>query len=138
MISQFTPPTAYGFSRFVVRWLKLLSEQRFDEAVRRLDKAGPGGPAWGIEEIQQALRDFSHDSRLPEVTDPARLPEPDDCRFDRFEDWRGYWLEYPLPLDGEWSGLRVRFEFLRRPGGYAMVLAGFIPSGREGTTSLKP
>ena len=37
-------------------------------------------------------------------------------------DQSGYRLDHDVPLNGQWSDLTAQFEFLRRPGGFAVVL----------------
>ena len=128
MISQFTPPTVHGFSRFVRRWFLLLSQWRFDEAAALLDPDPVDGRSWTIEDIQQALRDVTEGGVLPEIADPSTLPEPDNAMIRRRDDKRGYLFEYPLPQSDGWSPVRVGIEFFRRPGGYAVVLRGFGPT----------
>ena len=125
MISQFTPPTVHGFSRFVRRWFLLLSQWRFDEAAALLDPDPVDGRVWTIEDIQQALRETTAEGLLPDFADPSTLPEPDNAIIRRREDKRGYLFEYPLPQRDGWSLVRVGIEFLRQPGGYSVVLRGF-------------
>jgi hypothetical protein len=134
MISQFTPPTVDGFSRFVYRWLSLLSEWRFDEAAALIDAPAPDGRVWGIEEIQDCLREYAGDSGLPCITDPASMGAPCGARLTRFEDVAGFRLEFPVPIDGDWSELKVRFGFFCRPGGYAVALCGFANSHSDDET----
>ena len=111
--------TFVGFTR---EWLGLLSRGEFKRASEMIDSANSYGLRWGSDEIEAALRKYVGGTRVPRVTDPSELPGDGRPDFGEFEDGSGFWLDYDIPLEGEWSDLTVQFEFLREGTGFAVVL----------------
>ena len=115
---------------FAKVWMKLLSDDRLDEACALLDEPNSYGVSWTPDLIKQTVNEtFSPDSRFyvyhsegPVFTDPHELKEQRDIEVIEFDDGSGYAFDYYVPLNGEWSDLTAQFEFLKRPNGYAVVL----------------
>jgi len=94
-------------------------------------KAYGAGKTWTPELILEMVHDtFPPESRFfrfhpegPVFTDPYELPErPEREEVGSFLDGTGYWMDFDIPLNHEWSGLTAIFEFRKRPGGLAVIL----------------
>jgi hypothetical protein len=100
---------------------RLLALGDFAGAVSRLDEPNSYGERWDAERIQSAFRDNAHAESVS-VTDPDTIAGDGRPSLVEFADGRGYSFEHGVPVGGEWSDLTARFEFLRDPNGYAVVL----------------
>jgi hypothetical protein len=109
------------FTQFVREWFRLLALGDFSGAVSRLDEPNSYGERWDAERIQSVFRDYARDESVS-VTDPDTIAGDGSPSLVEFTDGRGYSFEHDVPFRGEWSDLTARFEFLRRPSGYAVVL----------------
>ncbi|HSK73554.1 MAG TPA: hypothetical protein VK892_17790 [Pyrinomonadaceae bacterium] len=115
---------------FVKSWMKLLAENRLDEACVMIDEPNCYGIVWTPELIIETVNEtFSPDTIFyeyfpegPIFTDPYKLPEQKNREVIEFVDKSGYVFEYDIPLNGEWSDLTAQFEFLKRENGYAVIL----------------
>lgn len=119
----------------VERWVGLLVEERFDEAMEML---GPSG-TWTPELLAAVVRNYGSieprdDGRTFCVTAPTATKEGGDARFDvtwldppltnRLDyapDLLGH-ARYDLPLDGQWSDLTATFEIVELPEGAVLAL----------------
>lgn len=56
--------------------------------------------------------------------DPDMLPPPLDTQnqVGALDNGISYWLDWDLPLNGEWSDLTAQFEFIRTADGYRVCL----------------
>ena len=115
----------------VVRdWFRLLASGRWDEASAMLDEPNCYGIRWTPAEIRHAL-DLAYGPGCrfrvahpegPQFSDPgAAVGEPGASVW-ALGDGGGYRADHDVPLNGSWSDLTAQFEFLRRPGGLAVVL----------------
>ena len=116
---------------FARRWMKLLADNRIDEACALLDEPNYYGIVWTPDSIKETVHEtFSPDTRFynyhpegPIFTDPYELEAQRDREEPiEFDDGSGYHLDYDIPLNGEWSDLTAQFKFLKRPNGYAVIL----------------
>ena len=116
---------------FARRWMKMLADNRLDEACALLDEPNYYGIVWTPDLIMETVHEtFSPDTLFynyhpegPIFTDPYELEaQPNREEPIEFDDGSGYHLDYDIPLNGEWSDLTAQFEFLKRPNGYAVVL----------------
>jgi hypothetical protein len=95
-----------------------------------LDEPNGYGIHWTPQYIRHAL-DLAYRPgcrfRVEHPEEP-QFSEPDAAvgapHFDvvAFDDGSGYSAYCDVPLNGAWSDLTAQFEFLRRPGGLAVVL----------------
>lgn len=131
MISELAGTPRQTLTGFVKDWLKLLSEGRFDEACALLDRPDDHGRVWTPELIRELVADTYNPQTLfyrnhpegPRFTDPYALTEERRYQsFGEFNDTTGYWLDYPVPMNGEWSDLTAQFEFHVTANGYAAIL----------------
>jgi hypothetical protein len=111
-----------AFTDFVRRWLSLLAAGRLEEAANLIDEPNSYGLQWGAEDIQKALQDYARSDVSPYVTDPEAMPGDGRPNLLELNDGSGYLFDYAVPLNGEWSDLTLQFEFLKKPGGYVVVL----------------
>jgi hypothetical protein len=118
---------------FVKRWMKLLADNRLDDACALLDEPNYYGYMWTPELIRQTVNEiFSPDTRFyiahpegPVFTDPFELKEQRHLEVIELSDENGYAFDYDIPLNGEWSDLTAQFEFLKRTNAFAVVLHDF-------------
>ena len=114
---------------FVIRWMKLLADDRLNEACALLDEPncyGIGTPDLIKETVNETFsphtRFYIYHPEGPVFTDPSELKKQRDIEAIEFSDGSGYAFDYDIPLNGEWSELTAQFEFLKRPNGYSVVL----------------
>jgi hypothetical protein len=124
-------PTNPDLLLTVVReWLRLLAMNKWDEASGMLDEPNCYGIRWTPQYIRYALDlTFGPSSRFrtahpegPQFTDPDSAGGTLHGDVVAFDDGRGFSANHDVPLNGAWSELTAQFEFLRRPGGLAVVL----------------
>lgn len=115
---------------FVKRWMKLLADDRLNEACDLLDEPNYYGFVWTPKLIKQTVHEtfspdtlfYQHHPEGPIFTDPYELKEQQNIEILELCERSGYYFAYDVPLNGEWSDLTAEFEFLKRPKGYAVVL----------------
>lgn len=121
MIPASTAEPSATFTRFVRDWFRLLARGESADAVSRLDEPNSYGERWDAERIQSVFRDYARGESVS-ATDPDTIAGDGRPSLVECTDGRGYSFEHDVPFGGEWSDLTARFEFLRRPSGYAVVL----------------
>jgi len=119
--------------KFVKDWLKLLSEDRLEEACALLEPlpATSGDKNWTPALLKRIVVETfpptSHFSSIhpegPIFTDPYELePQANREVVGEFNDNGGYWFDCDMPLNHKWSDLTALFEFRKTPNGYAVIL----------------
>lgn len=113
---------------FARTWFRHLARAEWDAALGMIDEPNTYGIRWTRKSITALIKDtFGPETRFaaafgqPVFSDPdsaARDPHPNLGRLDA----GGYWLDYNVPLNGEFSDLTAQFEFKPRQDGYAVVL----------------
>ncbi|WP_165224708.1 hypothetical protein [Aquisphaera insulae] len=115
----------------VVRdWFRLLAAGRWAEAGDMLDEPNGYGIRWTPAEIRHAFelaygpgcRFRASHPEGPQPSDPDVAAGEPGADVWAIRDGRGYRVDHDVPLNGSWSELTAQFEFLRRPGGLAVVL----------------
>lgn len=114
---------------FVKRWMKLLADNRLEEACTMLDEPSQQGIVWTPNMIRELVNEifnsdtvfYNYHPEEPVFSDPYELEEQKDRGALELDDG-GYAFDYNVPLNGEWSDLTAQFEFKKRPDGYAVVL----------------
>lgn len=114
---------------FVKDWIKLLADGQIDEACALLDEPNHYGMVWMPDMIIDAITGVPHtDSppneglHIPDFTDPYELGEQNDIYVGEFADGTGYYFDYSVPINHEWSDFTAQFEFYERKDNYAVVL----------------
>ena len=115
---------------FVKQWMKLLADDRFDEACALLEHPNSYGVVWTPNLIKEIVHDtFSPDTHFykfhpegPIFTDPYELEEQRNIEPIELNDGSGYAFDYDVPLNGGWSDLTAQFEILKKPNGYVVFL----------------
>jgi hypothetical protein len=116
---------------FIRRWFALLAVGARSEACAALDEPNIYGQRWGPGDIQRCVEEGFPPGCRFRVKHPEelRFTDPDaatggDRRPEVMEltDGSGCRVDHDVPLNGEWSDLTAQFEFVKRPGGYAVVL----------------
>lgn len=119
--------------KFIKDWLKLLSENRFADACSLLEPSPPayGNTLWTPDLIKRIVAEtFDPDSRFyrmhpegPIFTDPYELePQANRQIVVEFNNDDGYWVDYDMPFNHDWSDLTAQFEFHKTQDGYASIL----------------
>lgn len=111
-------------------WFRLLAAGRWDEASAMLDEPNGYGVRWTPAEIRHALelaygpgcRFRAAHPEGPRFSDPGLAAGVPRADVRAIADGSGYRADHDVPLNGSWSELTAQFEFLRRPGGLAVVL----------------
>jgi hypothetical protein len=99
---------------FIRCWIKLLSENRFDEASKVLDEPEDNGRniLWTAENLREVFLDYCWHERMPDINDPFQMDlNSEVIEFYQYDDGSGYAVDYDIPLDGEWGDLTAKFSF---------------------------
>ncbi len=111
---------------FVKKWIKLIANGSVHDACALLDQPNSYGIVWTPELIRKLILeylDLEDDRPLASVvSDPNLIPGQRDLEVGTFNHCSGYWFDYDVPLNGEWSDLTAQFEFYKGKDGYAVVL----------------
>jgi hypothetical protein len=113
---------------FVRGWFKHLARAEWDAALGMIDEPNTYGISWTRESITALVAEtfgantrFAAECGAPVFSDPdlaTGRPHPSFGRFDA----GGFWLNYDVPLNGEFSDLTAQFEFEPRHDRYAVIL----------------
>ena len=118
------------------QWFRLLARDRWEQAIAMIGRPKRYGIGWTVEIVRRAIEveTFGPGTRFrtahPEgivYSDPDTMTEPPDfwqkwAGIHHLKDGTGFAIDYPVPLNGEWSDLTAQFSFLRQPGGYEVEL----------------
>lgn len=115
---------------FVKNWMKLLADDRFQDACEMIDRPNSYGIIWTPDLIKATINEtFSPDTVFydfhpegPIITNPFELEEQRFIEVVEFDGENGYAFEYDLPLNNERSDLTAQFEFIKDGDDYAFVL----------------
>lgn len=113
---------------FAQEWLKCLARADWDSALAMLDEPNSYGIRWTRQKVTDVLHDtfgpttrFARTKGIPVFSDPDLASGSRRHSFGT-TDGGGYWLDYDVPLNGEFSDLTAQFEFHPRASGHAAVL----------------
>ena len=105
---------------FARQWADLLGQGKLLEACALLDGPDEYGGLWTPERLQNELNEtyspetifYREHPEGPFFTSPFDAPSGRE-RFhcDAFDDGNGYWVDYDLPISGEFSDLTALFNF---------------------------
>ena len=116
--------------RWAQQWFELLAAGRLDEACAQLDEPN----AYGLRWTPAAIRALVEETFAPGTHFRAAHPEGPvfspvlgargtlRVDVDAFADGTGYWMDHPVPLNGEASDLTAQFEFRWRGDALAVIL----------------
>ena len=121
MLTSFSPTIENALRAHIEVWLQQLSADNWGKVIGMLDDPNSYGVKWGEAEIRNSINAYSR-SKPWAVSDPKSLDISGHTSFGEFNDGSGYWFDYDIPLNGEWSDLTAQFEFKKRGNGYAVVL----------------
>jgi hypothetical protein len=115
---------------FVRAWLRLAAGGEWEKALAAIDEPNVYGIRWTRESIAELVEDtFGPATRFAAQHGPPAFSDPDHAAgtahhsFGRL-DAGGFWLDHDVPLNGVYSDLTAQFEFVPRPGGFAVQLHG--------------
>jgi len=100
-------------------WFDLLAAGQLAEACGRLDEANHYGVVWTPETIFELVQQTFTPGTVfarehpdgPRFTSPRTARGGERHHFGAFADGSGFWLNYDVPLNGEFSDLTAQFEF---------------------------
>ena len=108
------------FRSYIEQWVRAVAQSDWAGAVGMLDEPNSYGVRWSESEIQNALEAYSPGAK---VSNPANLKNGSPrISLGKFDDGSGYWFDYSIPINGDWSDLTAQFAFKRRGNGYAVIL----------------
>jgi hypothetical protein len=110
------------FRGFVRNWVRLLSIGKFDEAMKQIDAPNNYGVEWSKESVQKVLEDYVGKGVKFSITDPNEMEGDGRPNLTMFNGLQGFAFDLDLPINGEWSDLKVQFEFIRKRKGYYSVI----------------
>lgn len=111
-------------TQYIRQWVKLLSENKFEEACRLLDEPEDKDRniAWNGENLKEVFLDYCWNKRMPVINDPFQMDlEKEVVDFYAYADGSGYAVDYDIPLDGEWGDLTAQFSFKNETQGIFRV-----------------
>ena len=102
------------------------------------DPSGEIG-VWNPEKLLEQIDNAYHianggrlnDRRDAQLTEPTLVDGNPYVEFAISEGREGYWMEYELPINGNWAGVHVRFEFYRVAERYAATLRSVFAYGER-------
>ena len=113
---------------FVESWFRLLARGEWDKALHQIDRPNSYGIRWSRESIVTLVNEtFNAESRFvrefgtPFFSDPAQAAGTSRHSFGTSNDG-GFWLDYDVPLGGQFSDLTAQFEFLPSTGSSLLVV----------------
>ena len=113
---------------FVRGWFTLLARGEWERALAAIDEPHSSGGRWTKDRLMEVLHDvFGPSTRFGAEHGAARFSDPEVATgtahysFGRL-DAGGFWVDHDVPLNGVFSDLTAQFEFLPRPGGFAVLL----------------
>jgi hypothetical protein len=113
--------------QFARSWFRMLARGDWESALASIDEPNMYGIRWTKEDIVQLLHDTYGPGSLVQTAAPTAFSDPDTAsgteRYTVDElDAGGFWLDYDVPLNGEFSDLTAQFEFHPRSSRYAVIL----------------
>lgn len=98
---------------FIREWVKLLSENKFEEACALLDEPEDNDRniIWNAENLKEVFLDYFWHERMPFINDPYQMNlDKEVIDFFEYDDGSGYAVDYDIPVDGEWGDLTAQFS----------------------------
>lgn len=132
-------PTREAVLPFAYEWVDLLARDRYEEAFDLLYH--PTNEEWTPEIMRQLVANYGslqpfHDGRTFRITPPSSAVLGADrtnttqeiCWCDEGERERrpqqAGFLDFDVPLNGQWSDLTLTFNVNEQPSGYVLELTG--------------
>lgn len=110
------------FREFAWNWIRLLSVGNFEEAIKQIDAPNDYGVEWSEKLIQEVLENYVGKGVGFSITDPNEIEGDGRPNTVMFIGLQSFALGLDLPINGEWSDLRVQFEFNGKGKGYYSVI----------------
>jgi len=110
------------FIEIVRNWIKLLSENRFEDACKFLGNSTDSEEPWNEDKLRRIIQDYGESEQL-QIENPYQMDLAEErIEFYEFEDKSGWIIEYDLPINREWSDLTAQFRFNKSDNGYDFQL----------------
>lgn len=107
---------------FVCNWIRLLSTDKFDEAIKQIDKPNSTGVEWSATELKKVIEEYIGVGEKYSITDPNEMEGDGRPNLIIFNGLQGFAFDLALPINDEWSDLTVQFEFIKKGKGYYSVI----------------
>jgi hypothetical protein len=118
MLLPYNESPAVQFRDFVRQWFTALSDGNSARALGMVDEVNTYGIRWTSESIRTTISEYGATC----VSHPDKTIGTPHYSLLELSDGSGFAYDHSVPLDGMWSDLTAQFEFLRRNGGYIVVL----------------
>ncbi len=110
------------FREFVRNWIRLLSMDKYGEAIKQIDAPNNYGIKWSAESLERVLEDYVGKEVTFSITDPNEMEGDGRPNLIMFNGLQGFSFDMDLPINGKWSDLTVQFEFIKKTKGYYAVI----------------
>ncbi len=110
---------------FIRDWVESLSNGEFEKALQLLDYSESGSNAipWNETLLKEAFLDYGAIGRMPVINSPYQMDlATEKIEFYEYEDGSGYFVEYDVPLDGEWGDLTAQFSIKKVGDDFSITL----------------
>jgi hypothetical protein len=122
-----------GVEAFAFSWSELMAVGEMQAACDLLDEPRGDGRRWTPELLRESIEidHFGPGTVFSKMhpdgviySDPHAVQSKSPHRnvVGRLDDGEGYWLDWDLPLNGEWSDLTAQFLFTRSDEGFRVCL----------------
>ncbi len=101
---------------FVRDWIKLLSENKFEEACSQLDIPldSEKNILWNVDILKEVFLDYCWHETMPLINNPYLLNLKEErIYFYEYNDATGYAIDYYIPIDKEWGDLTAQFSLIK-------------------------
>jgi hypothetical protein len=112
------PFTAAG--EYVRSFFQLIAHGQWHSALAYLDLPSSYGRTWTQREIEKELETYGSNGIA--ISSPTSTSGTPYTSTGVFNDGSGFWLDFSVPLNGNWSDLTAQFEFKKTTEGYAVAL----------------
>ena len=88
---------------FVRNWIRLLSTDKFDEAIKQIDKPNSTGVEWSATELKKVIEEYIGVGKKYSITDPNEMEGDGRPNLIIFNGLQGFAFDLALPINDEWS-----------------------------------
>jgi hypothetical protein len=105
---------------YALSFFELIALGDWAGALARIDRPTSYGRTWTRADIEHEIAAYG--SCNLNVTSPTSATGEPHTSTGHFNDGSGFYFDFAVPLDGQWSDLTAQFEFRKHANGYAVVL----------------
>lgn len=115
-----------AFYDFARNWIRLLSDNKYEEAIKQIDSPNSYGIEWSVTAIKNVIKEYIGKGEQSSITDPYEMEGDGRPNLIVFNGLHGFAFDLDMPINGEWSDLTVQFEFIKKAKGYYSVILNDI------------